>query len=317
MLSLLQADMAEVDRVIRARLHSDVALVRQVSEYIIHSGGKRLRPALVVLAAKALGYQGEKHHEMAAVVEFIHTATLLHDDVVDASELRRGRDTANALFGNATSVLVGDFLYSRAFQMMMSVNSMRVMEVLSDATNIIAEGEVLQLMNCNDPDINEADYLRVIRYKTAQLFEAAGRLGAIVNESPRDLEDALGSYGMHLGTAFQIIDDVLDYSGATDLIGKNVGDDLAEGKPTLPLLFAMKHGSPEEAEIIRKAIQEGDASNFQRILEIVRHTGALEHSHRQAEAEAALAQAAIAALPSSQYKDALLELSAFAVTREF
>ena len=317
MLSLLEADMAEVDRVIRERLHSDVALVRQVSEYIIHSGGKRLRPALVVMAAKALNYEGVLHHEMAAVVEFIHTATLLHDDVVDASDLRRGRDTANALFGNATSVLVGDFLYSRAFQMMVSTNNMRVMEVLSDATNIIAEGEVLQLMNCNDPDINEADYLRVIRYKTAKLFEAAGRLGAIVNNSPRVTEDALGNFGMHLGTAFQIIDDVLDYSGDTDLIGKNVGDDLSEGKPTLPLLFAMKNGTPEEASIIRKAIEEGDSSNFQKILEIVQRTGALDHAHQQAEAESALAQAALSAIPSSQHKDALLELSAFAVTRGF
>jgi octaprenyl-diphosphate synthase len=317
MLSLLEADMAEVDRVIRARLHSDVALVRQVSEYIIHSGGKRLRPALVVLAANALGYRGVHHHEMAAVVEFIHTATLLHDDVVDASDLRRGRETANALFGNATSVLVGDFLYSRAFQMMVSVKNMRVMEVLSDATNIIAEGEVLQLMNCNDPDIDEAAYLRVIRYKTAKLFEAAGRLGALVNNAPREMEDALGSYGMHLGTAFQIIDDVLDYSGETDLIGKNVGDDLAEGKPTLPLLFAMKHGTQQEAEIIRAAITNGDSSNFQRILAIVRNTGALEHAKRQAEAESKLATAALSALPSSQYKEALLQLSAFAVTREF
>lgn len=315
--SLLEADMAEVDRVIRARLHSEVALVRQVSEYIIHSGGKRLRPALVVLSANALGYQGNQHHEMAAVVEFIHTATLLHDDVVDASDMRRGRDTANALFGNASSVLVGDFLYSRAFQMMVSVKSMRVMEVLSDATNIIAEGEVLQLMNCNDPDIDEAAYLRVIRYKTAQLFEAAGRLGAIINGSPRDVEDAMGSYGMHLGTAFQIIDDVLDYSGDTELIGKNVGDDLAEGKPTLPLLFAMKNGTAEEAEIIRNAIRKGDASDFQRILGIVQRTGALTHAQQQAEAESALAQAAIATLPGSQYKEALLELSAFAVTREF
>lgn len=317
MQTLLEADMAEVDRVIRARLHSEVALVRQVSEYIIHSGGKRLRPALVVLAANALGYKGAQHHEMAAVVEFIHTATLLHDDVVDASDMRRGRDTANALFGNASSVLVGDFLYSRAFQMMVSVKNMRVMEVLSDATNIIAEGEVLQLMNCNDPDIDEAAYLRVIRYKTAQLFEAAGRLGAIVNGSPQGVEDAMGSYGMHLGTAFQIIDDVLDYSGDSELIGKNVGDDLAEGKPTLPLLFAMKNGTAEEAEIIRNAIRKGDASDFQRILGIVQRTGALTHARQQAEAESVLAQAAIAALPGSQYKEALLELSAFAVTREF
>jgi len=301
MLSLLEADMAEVDRVIRARLHSDVALVQQVSEYIIQSGGKRLRPALVVLSANALGYRGEQHHEMAAVVEFIHTATLLHDDVVDASEQRIG----------------GDFLYSRAFQMMVSVKNMRVMEVLSDATNIIAEGEVLQLMNCNDPDIDEAAYLRVIRYKTAQLFEAAGRLGAIVNGSPREIEDALGNYGMHLGTAFQIIDDVLDYSGETDIIGKNVGDDLAEGKPTLPLLFAMKHGTPEETKIIRNAILQGDASNFQRILNIVQRTGALTHAYQQAEAESALAQAALSSIPGSKFKEALLQLSAFAVTREF
>jgi octaprenyl-diphosphate synthase len=309
--------MADVDRVIRARLHSEVALVRQVSEYIVHSGGKRLRPALVVLTAKALGYQGQAHHEMAAVVEFIHTATLLHDDVVDASDLRRGRETANALFGNAASVLVGDFLYSRAFQMMVAQHNMRVMEVLSEATNIIAEGEVLQLMNCNDPDIDEAAYLQVIRYKTAKLFEAAGRLGAIVNGAERALEDALGAYGMHLGTAFQIIDDVLDYSGETDVIGKNVGDDLSEGKPTLPLLFAMKHGTPEEVALIRTAIMQGDSTHFQRILEIVRRTGALEHAYQQARAEADLANAAIAFLPDSQYKDALLELPAFAVSREF
>ena len=315
--ALLVDDMAEVDRVIRARLHSEVALVRQVSEYIIHSGGKRLRPALVVMAAKALGYQGGHHHEMAAVVEFIHTATLLHDDVVDSSEMRRGRDTANALFGNAASVLVGDFLYSRAFQMMVGVHDMRVMEVLSEATNIIAEGEVLQLMNCNDPDIGENDYLQVIRYKTAKLFEAAGRLGAIVNGSPSEIEDALGNYGMHLGTAFQIVDDVLDYSGDSEVIGKNVGDDLAEGKPTLPLLFAMKHGSNDEAALIRTAILEGDASHFQAILAVVQRTGALSHARRQAEAEAELARRSLTVLPDSQYKTALLELSSFAVSREY
>jgi len=309
--------MAEVDRVISARLHSEVALVRQVSEYIIQSGGKRLRPALVVLSANALGYQGSHHHEMAAVVEFIHTATLLHDDVVDASELRRGHDTANALFGNASSVLVGDFLYSRAFQMMVGANNMRVMEVLSEATNVIAEGEVLQLMNCNDPDIDEAEYLRVIRLKTAKLFEAAGRLGAIVHGAPREVEDALGAYGMHLGTAFQIIDDVLDYSGDTTLIGKNVGDDLAEGKPTLPLLYAMKHAAPADAELIRAAIRAGDSGDFQRILAIVRDCGALEHARQQAEAEANMARTAIATLADSQYKKALLELSGFAVSREF
>jgi len=315
--TLLTADMAQVDQVIRARLHSEVALVRQVSEYIIHSGGKRLRPALVVLSAKAMGHIGVQHFELAAVVEFIHTATLLHDDVVDASSLRRGRDTANALFGNAASVLVGDFLYSRAFQMMVSLHSMRVMDVLSDATNIIAEGEVLQLMNCNDPDIDEAAYLRVIRYKTAKLFEAAGRLGAIIQGAPRAQEDALGDYGMHLGTAFQIIDDVLDYSGSSEVIGKNVGDDLAEGKPTLPLLFAMKHGTSEQAEIIRNAIKQGDAGRFDEILAIVQSTGALDHARRQAESEADLARNALSVIPDSQYKAALLELSAFAVSREF
>ena len=315
--ALLVDDMTEVDKVIRARLHSEVVLVRQVSEYIIHSGGKRLRPALVVMAAKALGYEGGHHHELAAVVEFIHTATLLHDDVVDGSDLRRGRDTANALFGNAASVLVGDFLYSRAFQMMVGVHNMRVMEVLSEATNIIAEGEVLQLMNCNDPDIDEAAYLQVIRYKTAKLFEAAGRLGAIVNGAPQAIEDALGNYGMHLGTAFQIVDDVLDYSGDPELIGKNVGDDLAEGKPTLPLLFAMKHGTAAETELIRNAIVEGDASRFSEILAIVQRTGALEHAQRQAQTETELASQSLACLPDSQYKAALLELSSFAVSREF
>jgi len=309
--------MAQVDQVIRARLHSEVALVRQVSEYIIHSGGKRLRPALVVLAAKAMGHDGTQHHELAAVVEFIHTATLLHDDVVDASALRRGRDTANALFGNSASVLVGDFLYSRAFQMMVSLHNMRVMEVLSDATNVIAEGEVLQLMNCNDPDIDEEAYLRVIRYKTAKLFEAAGRLGAIIVGATREQEDALGEYGMHLGTAFQIIDDVLDYSGSSDVIGKNVGDDLAEGKPTLPLLFAMKHASTQQAEVIRNAIKQGDASQFDDILAIVRSTGALDHARQQAEAEARLASSALSKIPDSKYKTALLELSAFAVSRDF
>ncbi len=309
--------MAQVDQVIRARLHSEVALVRQVSEYIIHSGGKRLRPALVVLSARAMGHDGTQHHELAAVVEFIHTATLLHDDVVDASALRRGRDTANALFGNSASVLVGDFLYSRAFQMMVAQHNMRVMEVLSDATNIIAEGEVLQLMNCNDPDIDEAAYLRVIRYKTAKLFEAAGRLGAIVQGAGEEQEQALGDYGMHLGTAFQIIDDVLDYSGNSEVIGKNVGDDLAEGKPTLPLIFAMKHGTPEQAEIIRNAIKEGDAARFGEILAIVHSTGALAHAKMQAEAEAELARTALTKIPDSQYKAALLELSAFAVSRDF
>jgi octaprenyl-diphosphate synthase len=238
--AFLADDMQAVDRVIRARLHSDVALVRQVSEYIISSGGKRLRPVLVLLSAGCFGYQGKAHHELAAVVEFIHTATLLHDDVVDESELRRGKQTANALFGNAASVLVGDFLYSRAFQMMVSVDNMRVMQILSDATNVIAEGEVLQLLNCHDPDIDQDSYLRVIRYKTAKLFEAGAQLGAVICQASPEQERGLADYGMHLGTAFQLIDDVLDYSGDFLETGKNIGDDLAEGKPTLPLLHAMK-----------------------------------------------------------------------------
>jgi octaprenyl-diphosphate synthase len=314
---LIAGDMTAVDEVIRARLHSEVALVRQVAEYIIHSGGKRLRPAVVILCAKALGHEGRQQHELAAVVEFIHTATLLHDDVVDASNLRRGRDTANALFGNAASVLVGDFLYSRAFQMMVSVQNMRVMEVLADATNTIAEGEVLQLMNCHDPDVTIDAYLRVIRYKTAKLFEASGRLGALVAGAGRDMEDALGSYGMHLGTAFQLVDDVLDYSGDQAQTGKNVGDDLAEGKPTLPLLHVMNHGTPEQVSAVRHAIEHGGQDQFDTILSAIHETNALEFTRAQAREEAELARAGIACLPDGVYKDALLELLTFAVDREF
>jgi octaprenyl-diphosphate synthase len=314
--ALLQDDMAQVDQVIRLRLHSEVALVNQVAEYIIASGGKRLRPAMVVLCAKALGYQGNHHHELAAVVEFIHTATLLHDDVVDESHLRRGRDTANALFGNAASVLVGDFLYSRAFQMMVSVQDMHIMEILADATNVIAEGEVLQLMNCNDPDITEDAYLRVIRYKTAKLFEASGRLGAVVSGARPEVEEALGRYGMHLGTAFQLIDDVLDYSGNAEHTGKNVGDDLAEGKPTLPLLHVMQHGSPEQAHLVRHAIENGSADAFEAILAAIESTGALDYTRECARREAEVAADALACLPDGIYKDALLELTGFAVDRD-
>lgn len=315
--AFLADDMRSVDAVIRARLHSEVALVSQVSEYIINSGGKRLRPALVLLSAGAFGYQGTYQHELAAVVEFIHTATLLHDDVVDESALRRGRETANALFGNAASVLVGDFLYSRAFQMMVTVNNMRVMEVLSDATNIIAEGEVLQLMNCNDADISEDDYLRVIRYKTAKLFEAAARLGAIIGAADRAAEDAMAAYGMHLGTAFQLIDDVLDYSGNHEETGKNIGDDLAEGKPTLPLLYLMKHGTPDQASLVRRAIEEGGLAEFQTILAAIGSSGALDYTRRQATREAEIACAAISGLPDSQYKSSLLKLADFAVNRDY
>jgi len=315
--ALIGPDMKAVDAVIRQRLHSEVVLVRQVAEYIIQSGGKRLRPALVLLAAGALDYRGTHHHELAAVVEFIHTATLRHDDVVDESALRRGRDTANAMFGNAASVLVGDFLYSRAFQMMVSVNDMRVMRVLSDATNVIAEGEVLQLMNCHDADVDEQRYLQVIRYKTAKLFEAAAQLGAILGGATPALEQGLAAYGMHLGTAFQIIDDVLDYSGAEAETGKHLGDDLAEGKPTLPLIHVMQHGTPEQAATVRNAIEQGGRDEFPAVLAAVRASGALEQARKAAEAEAELAARAISALPSSQYKESLLQLSAFAVSRSF
>ena len=313
----IEQDMRAVDDVIRRHLHSDVVLIRQVAEYIINSGGKRLRPALVLLSAGAFGYAGEQHRELAAVIEFIHTATLLHDDVVDESALRRGRATANTLFGNAASVLVGDFLYSRAFQMMMSANSLRVMTVMSDATNIIAEGEVLQLLNCHDADIDEARYLQVIHYKTAKLFEAATRLGAILGAASPSDEDAMAAYGMHLGTAFQLIDDVLDYSGDHAETGKNVGDDLAEGKTTLPLIHAMRHGNAQQAASVRKAIEEGGLEDMQQVLAAIQETGALDYVRKQARIEADAACAAISHLPDSNFKESLLQLSDFAVTRSF
>ena len=315
--NLIDPDMRAVDRVIRTRLHSEVALVSQVAEYIITAGGKRLRPALVLLSAGALGYSGAHHHELAAIIEFIHTATLLHDDVVDESDLRRGRKTANALFGNAASVLVGDFLYSRAFQMMVEIGDMRIMRVLSDATNIIAEGEVLQLMNCHDADVDEERYLQVIRYKTAKLFEAASQLGAIIGQADTRQEEALATYGMHLGTAFQLIDDVLDYSGAEAETGKHLGDDLAEGKPTLPLIYVMQNGNAAQADCVRHAIENGGREDFAEVLAAIHATHALEHTQRQAQKEAELATTALGELPASTYKDSLLELSVFAVARSF
>jgi octaprenyl-diphosphate synthase len=314
---LIAADMQAVDAVIRSRLASDVALVREVAEYIVGSGGKRLRPALVVLSAGAFGYQGKHHHQLAAVVEFIHTATLLHDDVVDASELRRGNPTANALFGNAASVLVGDFVYSRAFQMMVEVESMRVMHVLAEATNVIAEGEVLQLMNCHNAGIDEHAYLRVIRYKTAKLFEAATRLGAILGCATPEEEAAMANYGMHLGTAFQLIDDVLDYSGDNKATGKNVGDDLAEGKPTLPLIYAIKHGSAAEAALIKNAIEAGGLGELEHVIAAIQRSGALDYTRRQAEVEARTAGSALTGLPNSKYRESLLQLADFAVTRDY
>jgi octaprenyl-diphosphate synthase len=315
--ALIGTDMQAVDAVIRARLHSDVVLVRQVAEYIVNSGGKRLRPALVLLTAGALGYQGQHHHELAAVVEFIHTATLLHDDVVDESALRRGRETANAAFGNAASVLVGDFLYSRAFQMMVSVGDMRVMQVLADATNVIAEGEVLQLMNCHNADVDEANYLQVINYKTAKLFEAGARLGGIVGKATPEIEESLAAYGMHLGTAFQLIDDVLDYSADEADTGKHLGDDLAEGKPTLPLIYVMQNGTPEQAAVVRQAIEEGGRESFPAVLAAIHASGALAHARQRAKEEADKAISALNALHASHYKECLLQLALFAVDRNF
>jgi octaprenyl-diphosphate synthase len=310
-------DMAAVDEVIRQRLYSDVVLIRQVADYIIGSGGKRLRPALLLLSAGAFGYRGAHQYELAAVVEFIHTATLLHDDVVDESALRRGRSTANSLFGNAAAVLVGDFLYSRAFQMMVGVNEMRVLRVLADATNVIAEGEVLQLMNCRNPEIDERRYLQVIRYKTAKLFEAATRLGAILGSALPEAEEAIAAYGVHLGTAFQLIDDVLDYSGDHAVIGKNVGDDLAEGKTTLPLIFAMKHGTPEQAALIRAAIEQGGLDYMSDVLAAIRESGALDYARSQARAESESACRGLSVLAPSPYRDQLQALAEFAVTRDF
>ena len=313
----IESHMREIDTVIREKLYSDVALVREVSEYIINSGGKRLRPALVVLSAGAFGYGGKRHYELAAIVEFIHTATLLHDDVVDSSELRRGRATANAIFGNAATVLVGDFLYSRAFQMMVELEDLRVMEILAATTNTIAAGEVLQLLHCHNTDIDEARYLAVIQFKTAKLFEAAAQLGAIISNASRRDEEAMARYGLHLGTAFQLIDDVLDYSEDPQSIGKNLGDDLAEGKPTLPLIYLLEHGTHAQQALVRNAIEAGGLAELDGILAALRESGALAHAQSRAEAEGARARAAVAHLADSTYKDSLLQLTDFAVTRKF
>jgi octaprenyl-diphosphate synthase len=305
----MSEEMREVDAVIRRRLTSEVALVDQIARYITTAGGKRIRPLLVLLFSNALGFKGAERFELAASVEFIHTATLLHDDVVDESGLRRGRKTANAVFGNAASVLVGDFIYSRAFQMMVSVNQMKVLQVLSDATNIIAEGEVLQLMNMHDADLPVADYLKVIRYKTAKLFEASARLGAVLAGAPADLEEACADYGRSLGTAFQLIDDLLDYEGSAGEMGKNVGDDLREGKPTLPLLLAMERGNPQERALIRQAIETGDVDRLPEVIAAVRRTGSIEATRDAAREQTRLAENSLTMLDNSEYKDALIELS--------
>jgi octaprenyl-diphosphate synthase len=309
-LSLIADDMAEVDAVIARRLDSAVPLVGDVSRYIIHAGGKRLRPALLLLVCGALGYEGAQRFNLAAVVEFIHTATLLHDDVVDESTLRRGRATANESFGNPASVLVGDFLYSRAFQMMLDAGQMRVMEILADATNVIAEGEVLQLMNMHDASLDEAGYLRVIRSKTAKLFEASARLGAVIAGASSELEAACANYGQALGTAFQVIDDVLDYDGDAGEMGKNLGDDLREGKATLPLIAAMQRGSALQRGAIRDAIETGGAQDLARIVAIVRETGALEVTRDAAAAEARRAVEAARQLPRNPHSEGLLQLAA-------
>ena len=309
------AAMGEVDRLIRQRLASQVPLVDQIAHYIINAGGKRVRPRLVLLVADALGFSGRERLELAAIVEFIHTATLLHDDVVDDSALRRGRATANAIFGNAASVLVGDFLYSRAFQMMVGVNRMRVLEVLADATNTIAEGEVLQLMNMHDADLGVDDYLRVIRSKTAKLFEASARLGAVIAEAPASVEEACAAYGRHLGTCFQLVDDLLDYDGQSAELGKNVGDDLREGKPTMPLLLAMARGNEAQRARVRQAIEAGEVERLAEIVQIVRTTGAIEATRAAAQAEAELALQNLSRLPDGPSRAALQELALRSVSR--
>ena len=315
MLAPVADDMRRVDALIRLRLDSDVALVRQVAEYIVAAGGKRLRPALLLLAAGACGHRGESRLPLAAVIEFIHTATLLHDDVVDESQLRRGRRTANAAFGNAAAVLVGDFLYSRAFQMMVELENMRVMHVLADATNAIAAGEVMQLMASRDPELDEARYLEVIRRKTAKLFEAAARLGGVLAGSDAAIEAGLADYGMHVGTAFQLIDDVLDYSGDAATIGKSLGDDLAEGKPTLPLIHALRTGNGQQAGVVRHAILDGGREDFAGVLAAIRACGSLDYARTAARRESSAAASALAPLPASEFRESLLELASFSVDR--
>lgn len=315
LLSPIADDMSAVNAVIRDRLNSEVVLIRTIGDYIINAGGKRLRPALVLLMAKNLGYQGDKHPVMAAVVEFIHTATLLHDDVVDDSDLRRGKSTANAVFGNPASVLVGDYLYSRAFEMMVEVNSMDIMRVMAEATTVISEGEVLQLLNVNDPDVTEERYLQVVRFKTAKLFEAAAHAGAILAQATDKQQASAAAYGRHLGTAFQLIDDLLDYSGNAETLGKTVGDDLREGKPTLPLLRVLEVGTDEQKQLIRHAIETGDG-DFVAVANAIQGTDALEHTKRAAEAEIELAIDALADLPDNDIRLVLAKVAGLSLNRD-
>jgi octaprenyl-diphosphate synthase len=315
--NLLTDDLEAVDKHIHTCLQSDVALINQLSHYIVNSGGKRLRPMLLLLSANASRYTGNQHINLAAVIEFIHTATLLHDDVVDASQLRRGNMTANAVWGNEASVLVGDFLYSRAFEMMVSANNMRIMEIMSHTTNTIAEGEVMQLLNCHDSETSESRYMDVVSRKTARLFEAAARIGAVLGKQNESIESALASYGLHLGVAFQLIDDVLDYSASPEDTGKNVGDDLAEGKPTLPLIHALHKGTPDQARLIRKAIENGGHDNMQSVCAIIESTGAIPYTAQAAQREADLAIEALDPLPESPYKEALYGLAEFSVNRTY
>jgi octaprenyl-diphosphate synthase len=314
---LIATDMDAVNQLIQQRLQSEVTLINQLSHYIINSGGKRLRPVLALLSARTFGYRGEQHLNLAAIVEFIHTATLLHDDVVDASNRRRGKETANALWGNEAAVLVGDFLYSRAFQMMVDAGRMRIMEILADATNTIAEGEVLQLLNCHDPDTTEQRYLDVIHCKTAKLFEAATQLGAVLCDAPPEQEAAIARFGMHLGTAFQLVDDVLDYSATAEEMGKNVGDDLAEGKPTLPLIRAISQGTPEQSKLIRRAIETGGRDHIDAVTAIIESTDAITYTARKAREEADMAIQCLQIVPSSVYADALKTLADFSVSRTY
>lgn len=309
--------MSRVNQVIETHLSSDVVLINQLSQHIIHSGGKRLRPMLVMLSARACGYEGENDALLAAIIEFIHTATLLHDDVVDDSEMRRGQETASSIWGNEAAVLVGDYLYSRAFQLMVLADSLPIMNLMADTTNIIAQGEVMQLLNINEPDTTEEKYFEVIYNKTACLFEAASKIGALISDSDTGIQQSLGEYGKHLGIAFQLIDDALDYEADSGQLGKNVGDDLAEGKPTLPLIYAMKHGDETQTRMIRVAIEQGGLDQIEEITQVIKDSGALDYTHNKAIKHAESAKAALQGLPPSEAKRALIFLADYAVERGF